>query len=91
MDLNKSLQNLSFAIQMDDFKVSIANKKPCPRLKPSSKSQKTISQRPFNFEKYEILMSSMEKIDVKLKLSYVESIYNPQSAHKGNILIILYL
>jgi hypothetical protein len=27
-----------------------------------------ILQRPFNFEKYELTMSSIEKIDVKLKL-----------------------
>ena len=68
MDLNKSLQKYYFSIQMDDFKISIANTKPCPRLKPGSKSQKMILQRPFNFEKYELTMSSIEKIDVKLKL-----------------------
>ena len=72
MDLNKSLQNYYFMIQMDDFKNSIANTKPCPRLKPGSKSQKMILQRPFNFEKYESLMSSIENIDVKLKLSNAE-------------------
>ena len=89
MDLNKSLQNYYFSIQMDDFKISIVNTKPCPRLKPGSKSQKMILQRPFNFEKYESTMSIIEKIDVKLKSSNAESIYNPQSAHKGNILIII--
>ena len=71
MDLNKSLQNYYFMIQTDDFKNSIANTKPCPRLKPGSKSQKMILQRPFNFEKYELLMSSIEKVDVK---SHVECI-----------------
>ena len=35
---------------------------------PGSKSQKMILQRPFNFEKYELTMSSIEKIDIKLKL-----------------------
>jgi hypothetical protein len=63
MDLNKSLQNYYFTIQTDDFKSSIANTKPCPRLKPGSKSQKMILQRPFNFEKYESLMSSIENIE----------------------------
>jgi hypothetical protein len=46
MDLNKSLQNYYFMIQTDDFKNSIANTKPCPRLKTGSKSQKMILQRP---------------------------------------------
>ena len=61
-----------------------------PRLKPGSKSQKMILPRPFNFEKYESAMSVHEKIDVKLKLSNAESIYYPQSAHKGKK-ILFYL
>jgi hypothetical protein len=47
MDPNKSLRKYYFAIQTDDFKMSIANKKPCPRLKPGSKSQIMILTRPF--------------------------------------------
>ena len=74
-------ENYTFLILMVDFKSSVSNTKPCPRLKPGSKSQKSILQRPFNFEKYELAMSSFEKIDVKLKLSNAESVYNPKSAH----------
>jgi hypothetical protein len=40
MGLDKSLQNYYFMIQTDDFKNSIANTTPCPRLKPGSKSQR---------------------------------------------------
>ena len=90
MELSNSFLNYSLPIQIDDFKISVANAKPCPRLKPGSKSQKMILPRPFNFEKYETAMSVHEKIDVKLKLSNAESIYNPQSAHKGKK-ILFYL
>ena len=55
-------ENYTFLILMVDFKSSVSNTKPCPRLKPGSKSQKSILQRPFNFEKYELAMSSFEKI-----------------------------
>ena len=76
-------ENYTFLILMVDFKSSVSNTKPCPRLKPGSKSQKMILPRPFNFEKYETALSVHEKIDVQLKLTNAESIYNPQSAHKG--------
>ena len=69
MDRNKSLENYYFSIQMDDFKISIASKNLARDLLPGSKSQKMILQRPFNFEKYELTISSIEKIDVRLKLS----------------------
>jgi hypothetical protein len=51
---------------MDDFKISIA--KDFLEIKRGLKSQKMILQRSFNFEKYKLTMSSIEKIDVKLKL-----------------------
>ena len=58
MDPNNSLQNYYFPVQTDDFKIS--NAKTFLEIKPGSKSQKTILQRPFNFEKYELT----KKVDV---------------------------
>ena len=68
---------------MGDFKTTINNVKPYPGLKADSKSQKVVIFRPIpNLDRYESAMAVSEQTDVKLKL-YGDSIYNPQSAHKG--------
>ena len=77
MDSKICFQNYTFPIIMVEFKISVSNKKPFPLLNPGSKSQKCLLQRPFNFEKDELAMSSIEKINVNLKLTNAESFYNP--------------
>ena len=61
MDPNNSLQNFYFSIQMHDFKIS--NAKTFPEIKAWLEISKNYF-RPFNFEKYELTMRSIEKVDV---------------------------
>ncbi len=87
MDPKKVCKNIFFRSKYTILKPVL--QKPFPRLKSGSKSQKIILQPPFNFEKYKLKMTSIEKIDVKFKL--LKSLINNLIWFNGLTHLILFI